>query len=211
MNYVYYTFKNDEPNKAYIGMTKYRVDSPKKYKGGGSYLHRAFKKYGRENFTRIDLGGFINRDEAHYWEGFYIKLYKTEVKYGGYNIIENGGTYGPYGPMSESTRKAISAGCKGMKMPQSQINSTIARMTKSNPIHRITHPKGMKGKHHSEETKEHLSSKLKNRDFSESHLNNLSKSTIEAHKIKVQCPHCGKYVTRNVINRWHNGNCKWKY
>jgi hypothetical protein len=101
------------------------------YKGSGTYIRRAFKKYGINNFVRIDLGEFQNKDEAHYWEGFYIKLYKTEVKYNGYNISPKGGLGAYNDCLSEDTKQRISQKLKG----------------------RHSGIKPMLGKHHSIETK----------------------------------------------------------
>jgi hypothetical protein len=39
------------------------------YKGSGQYIKYALKKYGEENFARVDLGTFKDKDECHYWEG----------------------------------------------------------------------------------------------------------------------------------------------
>ena len=55
------------------------------YKGSGTYILNALKKYGPEAFKRINISLFETKEEAYFWEGFYIKLYKTETKYGGYN------------------------------------------------------------------------------------------------------------------------------
>ena len=88
--YLYYTFKNDEPLKGYIGMTKKPIENG--YKGGGKLIKRALKKYGKENFTRMDIYELEDKDECHYWEGFYIKYYKTLESRGGFNISPKGGS-----------------------------------------------------------------------------------------------------------------------
>jgi hypothetical protein len=108
--YVYYTFKNDEPNKAYIGMTSKNSDSG--YMGSGNHIKSALKKYGKGSFTRTDLGIFEDKDECHFWEGFYIKMYKTETKYGGYNLSPKGGLGTP-DCHSEETKRKMSESHKG--------------------------------------------------------------------------------------------------
>ena len=85
---VYMTFNKLDPSKCYIGMTSKNNSN---YKGSGKIIKQALKKYGKENFSRVDLAVFDNKEECHYWEGFYIQMYKTEVKYGGYNISPKGG------------------------------------------------------------------------------------------------------------------------
>lgn len=89
MYFLYYTFKNDEPNRGYVGMSIHPASSG--YKGSGIYLKVVFKKYGIKNFTRIDLFQYTFKDECHYHEGFYIKILKTLKKDGGYNLCPNGG------------------------------------------------------------------------------------------------------------------------
>lgn len=88
--YVYYTFKKDEPIKGYIGMTTKPISSC--YKGSGIFIVRAFRKYSKKNFIRINVGEYEDKDECYYWEGFYIKYYKTLVSQGGYNISPKGGS-----------------------------------------------------------------------------------------------------------------------
>jgi len=79
-----------DPTMAYVGMTG-RPNS--NYKGSGIYFKRALKLYGKQNFVRVDLGTFETEDEAHYWEGFYIKTMKTLFP-DGYNLSPLGGCKG---------------------------------------------------------------------------------------------------------------------
>lgn len=57
------------------------------------------------------LEPFENKDEAHFWEGFYIKQYNTLVSNSGYNLSPTGGME-VSGTHSESTRKQISNSLK---------------------------------------------------------------------------------------------------
>jgi len=131
--FVYMTINNFDDTKCYIGFTN---GHRKNYLGSGLLIIKAVKKYGRNNFSKIILGEFKNREEAHFWEGFYIKLYKTEVKYRGYNISPNGGIGTP-GCFSEETKRKISESNLGLK--RSEI--TKQRLRESSI-----------GKHQSEET-----------------------------------------------------------
>lgn len=104
--HTYFIQNNLYPEKCYVGMTKKTIES--QYKGSGKLILKAIKKYGKQNFTRVDLGHFNYKDESHYWEGFYIKILKTEVKFGGYNISPIGGGTGLEGHHSDVTKKRIS-------------------------------------------------------------------------------------------------------
>lgn len=106
--YTYMTINNLDNTKCYVGITS--KDDPR-YKGSGVEIVKALREYGVCNFSKVYLGIFPTIQEAHYWEGFYIKLYKTEVKYGGYNISPKGGTYN--GCHSDETLKLMKDKAKG--------------------------------------------------------------------------------------------------
>lgn len=109
MVYTYYTHNNLN-GKGYVGIRK---GNPKlSYLGSGKALKLAIKKYGKENFSKTILGEFEDRSEASYWEGFYIKLYKTMIHENGYNIhprggIENGGSFKHTKETKEKIRQSI--------------------------------------------------------------------------------------------------------
>jgi group I intron endonuclease len=161
MHYVYYTFKIDEPNKAYIGMTIKPIESG--YKGSGTCIKRAFKKYGKENFARINLGEFNNKDECHYWEGFYIKTYKTGFEYGGYNVHPKGG-YSCRDEASDDTRTKISKALTGKKLSeQCKINIGKAGKGRKGPnLGKFGVNSPRYGKKHSVETKQKIGETNKN-------------------------------------------------
>lgn len=154
--YLYYTFKKDEPIKGYIGMTHYEINSG--YKGSGKYLKSAFKKYGTNQFRRIDLCEFNNIDECYYWEGFYIKYYRTLVSQGGYNISPKGGL-GINGCHSQETKLKISESNKGIHkglgIPKSkEHNKKVSIALKDKPLseyHKLKISKTLTGQHHSKE------------------------------------------------------------
>lgn len=112
--YTVYITINDINDKFYIGthLTDNPLDS---YLGSGNLLLMAIKKHGKENFRKSILGEFQNHAEAHYWEGFYIKLFEATSRKIAYNISPSGGTkYG--GILSDDTKKKISDKIKG-KIP----------------------------------------------------------------------------------------------
>lgn len=93
--------------------------------------------------------------------------------------------------------------------------------------HHMGKSSGMLGKNHSDETKQKQSEALKGRIFDDEHKQKLRKPNKDAsnkkgpkseqHKInmrkpkeKLECIHCHKMVAPNMLNRWHNDNCKDK-
>lgn len=139
--YNYITINLKEPTKAYVGMTKNPIESG--YKGSGRIIISAMKKYGSENFQRVDIGEYESSDETHYWEGFYIKILKTHVSEGGYNISPKGGQ-GRYGDnVSAETKKKISEGLKG-RHPSEETRKKLSE----------NNGRGMLGKQHTEDAKE---------------------------------------------------------
>lgn len=222
--------------KKYVGLRTSNVNDYK-YFGSGALIKKAIKKYGIKNFKKEILCHCDTYEEAHLNEAKYIKQYNT-LQPNGYNIDKHGGTkrtinqninisLGLKGykqtpehvkhnseartgiKLSAQARLNISKGCKGMKMPKSQIEKTRQRMLLNNPT-KIGNISPMTGKKHTEETKNKISAKTKNKIFSEEYKEKLRIATINAHKIKVKCIYCGKEVPRNVINVWHNEKCKLK-
>lgn len=180
-HFVYYTFKNDEPDKAYIGFSIKPIESG--YKGSGKLIIKALKKYGNRAFTRINLGEFKYPEEALYWEGFYIKHYKTESKYGGYNIhpsgsgvpnqsVFNGEVWnkgkkcpqisgeknGMYNKRHSKEAKRKQSEARKGKEPWNKGKTNIySEETKKKMSNAHKGKQTWLGKHHSEETKKHLS------------------------------------------------------
>lgn len=66
------------------------------------------------------------------------------------------------------------------------------------------------GKKHTEETRKILSEKHTGKVLSDEHREKIAKSIRERCSIKVQCPHCLRFISKNCINRFHNDNCKIK-
>ncbi len=156
--HIYYTFKIDEPQKAYVGMTIKPIETG--YKGSGTYLKNALAKYGKGSFTRTDLGGFNNKEECHFWEGFYIKTLKTLKSQGGYNISPKGGMNG-YNSQSEESKELNRIAHLGKKMSEDtrkkmSQNSGVNKpgVNESRSAKLKGRPSPMKGRYHTEKSKE---------------------------------------------------------
>jgi hypothetical protein len=94
--------------------------------------------------------------------------------------------------------------------------------------HHLGGSSGMKGKKHSNLTKNKIALTLKGREFTEEHLKKLRKpnkdasnkkgpkskehkmAMKEAHKLipLIECPHCGRSFKPALAKRWHFDNCK---
>ena len=147
-----YIIVNDINEKVYIGshVTKNPLDN---YLGGGNLIQKAIKKYGKEHFQKTILGEFENPREAHYWESFYIQLFRSHDRKIGYNISPTGGTrYG--GSLSEETKRKIGNTARG----------------------NIPWNKGLKTGERSEETRDKIRNTLVGVKHTEERRSNISKS-----------------------------------
>lgn len=125
--------------KQYIGMHS-SEDIDDKYLGSGIYLKRAVSKYKKENFKKDIICICETIDEAYNNEEILIGKYNTLYP-NGYNISPTGGFIKP-GWMSEESK--------------SKMKKTLSIMMSGEG-------NAFYGKHHSEETKEILRNKAKDR------------------------------------------------
>lgn len=169
--YCIYQITNKINDKRYIGQHKYEDESNPmgKYKGSGVLLHKAYKKYGIENFeTKILYNRIRDKETVDAMEIWAIEKYKPE-----YNIAK-GGSCGPvlfgkengfYGKHhSEETKRKHSL---WVKEHQSGEN---------NPFY---------GKHHSDESKKKISEAnkgMRKPSRSEEHRRKLSESNKGKHR-----------------------------
>ena len=91
MNGIIYIMTNNFSGKSYIGLTKNfskRMNAHKHLSSKDEpkqYIHRAIKKYGWDNFSKIILRENIeSREKLEIAEIFYISFYDTF--YNGYNM-----------------------------------------------------------------------------------------------------------------------------
>lgn len=166
--YCIYQITNKINGKRYIGQHKYSDESNPmgSYKGSGVLLHKAYKKYGIENFeTEILYKRVRDKETIDAMEIWAIEKYKPE-----YNISA-GGKGGSY-KRSLETRRKLSLANKGRKNPHtSEWNKKISEANKGRkkkPISEETRKKmsenrkgkklyWLEGYKHSEETKRKIS------------------------------------------------------
>lgn len=98
MAYCVYCHTNKINGKKYIGITKQTPDKRWKNENGYSSQHfsRAIQKYGWNNFEHTILMNNLTKNQACYYERFYIKKYETTLPEKGYNETLGGDGGGMY-------------------------------------------------------------------------------------------------------------------
>jgi group I intron endonuclease len=88
---VIYVIRNLVNGKVYVGQSKNFYQRMGIHKSGrdNSYIGNAIQKYGIENFHVKIVHDCPNRDEADFWEKFYIEAYDS-FHGPGYNLTEGG-------------------------------------------------------------------------------------------------------------------------
>jgi group I intron endonuclease len=173
---VIYKTTNLINEKIYIGKDK--KNNPK-YLGSGILLNNAIKKYGRENFKKEIIQECKSLEELNESETFWIlklESYKREI---GYNISfgGEGGDTISNNPRKHEIGKKHSEQLRGkpsvMKgKNHSQETKEKLRLTSSGENN------GMFGKHHTEETKKILRIKHTGKHLSEETKHKISESNI---------------------------------
>lgn len=98
---IIYKVTNLINGKIYIGQdSKNNIN----YYGSGKIIIKAIKKYGKINFKKETLENCYTTDELNEREKYWIKLYNSQDKSIGYNILEGG-----HGLSPESKRKISEA------------------------------------------------------------------------------------------------------
>lgn len=152
MGYCIYTHTNITNGKVYVGLTS--MIPEEQWRGGkgyheGTHFRNAIDKYGWDNFEHEIIKTDLTKDEASYWEQYYISFYNSTDRRYGYNM-SSGGEHGGH-PQTEETKRKIS----------------------ENGYH-----KGMSGKKHSDETKMKMSKSRTGRKFSDESKEKLKNAAL---------------------------------
>jgi len=230
-NFVYIT-TNLINGKQYVG--DHSTDDlncayTKRYRGGGTILKNAIKKYERKNFNREILDFFPTKQEAFDAQEKYIIQFNTLVP-NGYNISPKGGCKAK-GSVSEDTKKKHSEMMKGKKKPP----RSKEHQQKLNEANR--------GRHHTKEAREKIrksslgkkmsaeaiikiKEKRKNQIFSIESRTKMKLSQQKRRELerslgiiknkkpknqKYICEYCGMINSGGNYNRWHGEKCKHRY
>lgn len=183
--YCIYQITNKINGKRYIGQHKYTDESNPmgKYKGSGLNLHRAYEKYGIENFeTEILYKRIRDKATINAMETWAIEKYKPE-----YNIAKGGSGGDIYHQLDEEGKnRMVGSGINNPFYGHHHSEETKRKLSEAH--------KGKegywKGKHLSEESKE------KNR------IAHLGKKFSDETKSKMSESHKGRLV-------WNKGKT-WK-
>ena len=208
MSYCIYMHTNKSNGKVYVGLTG--MIPEERWRDGkgyhkGTHFRNAIDKYGFDNFEHEIIKENLTKDEASYWEQYYISFYNSTDRRYGYNM-SSGGEHGGH-PQTEETRKKSSengTGYKGKKHTKESLHKmSIAKNGKNHPNH---------GKHLSEDLKEKLKvSAINNRGrlFLCVELNRIFNNLNEAHEVTT-CPK-GAIVLCCQGKQIQSKGYHWKY
>lgn len=102
--YIYITTNNIN-GKRYIGQKKMNRNW-KNYLGSGILLQKAFKKYGKENFTKVIIDFAYSKEELDLKESQYIEFFDAVNSNDYYNLQNGGNTCSPTEETKEKIRQA---------------------------------------------------------------------------------------------------------
>ena len=124
---VIYMTTNLINNKKYIG--KDSNNNPK-YLGGGIYLKKAFKKYGKKNFKKETLEECNNPQELKEREIYWLEFYNVKNNPSYYNATNNscGAVH------TEESKKSISRGMKGKNPYKDKTLEEMEEISKKKSI-----------------------------------------------------------------------------
>jgi group I intron endonuclease len=203
---VIYKTTNLLNGKIYVGQSKHNKST---YLGSGTYIKKAIKKYGRENFNREVLEYCETSEDLNERELYWIKKLKATDRKIGYNVrLKNQGLYTTQSrerqmhfkgkKLTDEHRANISKGLEGYKKTTEHIRKIQQNMDRSymqteeyrNNMSMSTSgsKNGMYGKKHTEETKQLISQKkLGNVPWNKGIVKpNYYKNMLENNLIKLQ-------------------------
>jgi group I intron endonuclease len=201
---IVYVITNRANNKQYVGQTtvslEHRMNIHKKVAKVRAYpLYHAFKKYGIEAFTMVQVDTCTNIDELNTKEQEWIAKLNT-ISPNGYNLT----TGGRNGKHTAKTREKISKAMRGLK--RSDSHKEAIRLSKTGDRH------PMWGKHISETTRQKMSVASKGVSKSVVARKNMKKSALarvrnirmsdchpdRKHKAKGLCHQCYDHQRRST-------------
>lgn len=203
MHHTVYRTTNLVNQKTYIGVHS-TTDLNDQYLGSGVLLQKAFKKYGRNNFSKEILFVFSDSKDAYTKERELVTEDFVNSNHT-YNYTLGGGGTGP-GELSNVFGKTWRLS------EESKDNIRKAKLGPKNPMYG-----GLTDNH-----KEKLKSIMKDKaSRGEQHVN-YGKSWSDEEKEKrrvwskeayakrppLKCPHCCKEMKPNLYARYHGDNCK---
>ncbi len=160
---VIYKIINKLNGKIYIGKRIWSKEKfiKSKYYGSGTYIRRAIKKYGLENFSREVICECISREDMGEKERYYIKSYECSYP-NGYNILPGGsGGENWFVHKSEEDRN-IARHNMSLAAPKTKTEAHKNNIRKTHiGIKRTWYSSGFTGHNHTPEFKEWQSNRVK--------------------------------------------------
>ena len=189
-NYCVYCHTNKSNGKKYIGITKYGNQPEKRWRNGTGYTNEkgfgaAITKYGWHNFEHDILKTGLSKEEALYWEQYYIQELHTWIndpQCNGYNITPGGEGY--CDPSVEQREKMRQVSLALWQDADYRNKNLEARKKYTwTDTHRKNFSAALTGRKLSEEHKKHLSESRKGMKFTEEHKKHLSEHSARAKKV----------------------------
>ena len=218
MTYCIYQITNKINGKRYIGQHKYEDESNPmgKYKGSGLLLHRAYKKYGIENFeTEVLYKRIRDKETVDAMEIWAIEKYKPE-----YNIAKGGSGGDIYHQLDDEGKKRMTG--SGENNPfygKHHSEETKRKHSLWVKEHQSGENSPFYGKHHSDESKKKIAEAHKGMKMptrSEEHRRHLSESNkgkdrSDETKRKISDAKKGKHWYTNGTNNVCTSECPIGY
>jgi group I intron endonuclease len=204
IHYVY-IITNLLNNHQYVGdRSVYNVDQDE-YFGSGTLLKRKIKEYGRENFKKEILEFFKTRDEASIAQEKYIRLFKTHVSQGGYNLTWNGTFISEErnGKISRKLRNRIVSEETKMKLRGHFVSEETRKKQSEKAKLRIGSKNSMFGKERTIESKNKISES--NISWHQTHDNPMK----GIHRFGDENPMYGKHFSEESKNKISESNIIW--
>lgn len=157
MNVEYLVYMHMSPcGKAYIGQTKgYTERCRALKKDKGTLIGKTIQSIGWNNFKHEILKDGLTKEEAIFWEDFYIKKFNT--------IYPNGFNKKISTEYSKASKKQMSESAKGRTTWNKGKKLTAEHKAKLSKAKKLNPPKSMLGKKFTEEHKLKLSIARKKR------------------------------------------------
>jgi hypothetical protein len=171
----------------------------------------------REHFVCHKLLTYIYKENRKIVCAFHLMSIMNKRKYGitsrdyAYSIELIRNT-----PISKETKTKISLALTGKsKSPEHNEKNSQRHIGKkySNETNKkkanVGDKNGMFNKHHSKESIENIRKKLKDKNISQKHKNNISKGLLN--KPKKLCPHCNRLFDAGNYQKYHGDKCRLIY
>ncbi|WP_405291883.1 NUMOD3 domain-containing DNA-binding protein [Methanobrevibacter sp.] len=212
MMYYIYEIKNKINEKTYIGQRKCpkgKKPESDKYMGSGYLLHKAYEKYGIENFSKSILAVTETKINIDILEKFFIDLYRSDDK-AEYNIT-GGGSGGSFKGINKG--KIVSEETKN-KLRKANIGKHLSEETRKKISEGVL--KSKRKYFISEETRRKMSESHKGKKRSKESIENQRKAQIgrfvsEETRKKISESNKGKphkpfsEETRRKMSEFHKG------